>query len=102
MILFSECMGRTALIIHIAVCAVVGLTTSWLFEVFWLAAAFWCSGVMYLTGSLAFVEDSLPGGFDNPDGQSPPLGAWFAVKSAAVSLALVLVGTGFQLRFGLE
>jgi hypothetical protein len=59
---------------------------------------------MYLNGSLATVEDALPGGFDNPDGSATssvtngPAASWYAIKSLAV--VIVLASTGFYIQFG--
>jgi len=70
----------------------------------WLAAALWVSAAMFITGSLATVEDALPGGFDNPDGSETPeyakgIGATkYALRLVGVTLALA--GLGFYVQFG--
>lgn len=62
---------RTACI-HVAVCAIVGGLVAAFTPAKWLAASLWISAAMYINGSLAYVEDALPGGFDNPDGSATP------------------------------
>lgn len=89
-------MNWTPRLIHIAISITVGVAVSVFTHIHWLAASFWCSAVLFLTGSMAYAEDSAPGGFDNPDGTERPLGTWFALKSLGITLVLVLIGFCFQ------
>ena len=92
-------MDRSAVAIHVAICLAVGGVAWWFSGVNWLAATFWCSAVLYLTGSMAYAEDSEPGGFDNPDGRRERLGSAHAITSIAVTAALA--GTGFAIQYWL-
>jgi hypothetical protein len=91
-------MSATAAIVHIVLCVAIGVAVDSFSEVNWLAASFWTSATLFLTGSFAFFEDALPGGFDNPSGCAPHewargwrgLGYW--ARSLAVCLLLVLAG----------
>ena len=62
------------------------------------------SSTMYFNGSVASAEDALPGGFDNPDGSTPPPYAkgWGATKFAIQSLlvTLALASLGLCVQFG--
>jgi hypothetical protein len=93
-------MDRSAFATHVSICLVVGGFAWWFTGVNPLAAAFWCSAVLYVTGSVAYVEDFLPGGFDNPDGRDPPLGSLFALKSFSIALVLAGLGAALQLWLG--
>lgn len=89
-------MNRTALAIHLAVCIAVGLLGAWLTALNWLAAAFWCSAALVFNGIVADVEDSEPGGFNNPDGEGERLGNAQAIKS--FGMVLLLAGVGFAIQ----
>lgn len=95
-------MNLRAACIHVAVCVIVGGLVAAFTPAKWLAASFWISAAMYINGSLAYVEDALPGGFDNPDGSATPsfakgVGATkYALQSIAVTLGLVAVGCYIQ------
>ena len=95
-------MDKKALIWHIGISLIVGGVISYFTDAKWLAAAFWVSAAMYINGSIAYVEDGLPGGFDNPDGTDTPgySKGWGASKFAVSSLAItvVLVGIGFFIQ----
>ena len=93
-------MNRRFALIHVSVCLVVGALVAALTDVHWLAAAFWCSAALFLTGSIAYLEDSVPGGYDNPDGTEKSLGYWFLLKSLGIALLLTLLGFGSQTWFG--
>jgi hypothetical protein len=92
--------SRWQALVHIAICVVIGLCVSAFTDLHWLAVAFWCSAVLFLNGSIACVEDSLPGGFDNPDGCGHPLGVWFIIKSLGITFILGFVGFGLQSWLG--
>ena len=95
-------MDRSALIIHITICLVAGGVISYFSSANWFAASFWVSAALYINGSIAYVEDGLPGGFDNPNGQDTPEYArgrgasWFALKSLGVAVALAMAGAAIQ------
>ncbi len=95
-------MNRSVFAIHVLICLVIGGLIAYFTSAKWLAAAFWVSASLYINGSIAYVEDGQPGGFDNPDGKDTPeyakgLGASiFALKSLAVTLALASVGVLIQ------
>lgn len=87
-----------ALAVHVAVAMLIGGVIAYFTDAKWLAASFWTSAAMFINGSLANVEDALPGGFDNPDGTDTPdfangRGASiYALSSLAITLALVAAG----------
>lgn len=95
-------MSRNAAAVHIAVCVVVGGLVAAFTPAKWLAASLWVSAAMFISGSLAMVEDARPGGFDNPDGSNTPgfakgIGApKFALQSLAITAVLAALGYYFQ------
>jgi hypothetical protein len=97
-------MDLRAAAIHVVVCAAVGGAIAAFTPAKWLAASLWVSAAMYINGSLAYAEDAVPGGFDNPDGSTPPTYAKgrgatkFALQSLLVTLGLA--GLGFWVQFG--
>ncbi|MEI8028161.1 MAG: hypothetical protein WCH35_00095 [Comamonadaceae bacterium] len=97
-------MNLRATCVHVAVCVTVGGLVAAFTPAKWLAASLWISAALYINGSLATVEDALPGGFDNPDGSAtPPIakgtGATkYALQSLAVTLGLPALGCYFQFK----
>jgi len=95
-------VNKKALIVHIGICLVVGGLISYFTSTKWLAASFWVSAAMYINGAIAEVEDSLPGGFNNPDGNETTkiVKGWRATKFAITSLfiTIVLVIIGYMLQ----
>lgn len=95
-------MDKKAFIIHISICLIIGGIIAFFTNVKWFAASFWISAALYIHGSLAYYEDAMPGGFDNPDGKEIPeytkgFGAfkyWFC--SAAMSIVLTVIGLLIQ------
>jgi hypothetical protein len=91
-------MNKEALAWHIGISLLIGGAISYFTAAKWLAAAFWVSAAMYINGSIAYVEDAKPGGFDNPDGTETPeyakgKGATkFALTSLAVTVVLASIG----------
>jgi hypothetical protein len=65
-------LDRVALAWHIGICLLIGGVVAYFTPAKWLAASFWVSAGLYISGSLAFYEDAVPGGFDNPDGNETP------------------------------
>lgn len=98
-------MNLRASAVHVAACLVVGGLVAAFTPAKWLAAAFWVSAALFFNGSMAAVEDAVPGGFDNPDGSATPsLAKGFgAIRFTLVSLAItaVLACLGFYVQFGL-
>jgi hypothetical protein len=88
---------------HVTVCVVIGAVVAALTPAKWLAASLWVSAAMFINGSLAAVEDTRPGGFNNPDGaDTPPFAKGFgATKFALQSLLITvaLAGLGFLVQF---
>ena len=90
-------------VLHLAICVVIGAVLAALTPAKWLAASLWVSAAMFINGSLAAVEDALPGGFDNPSGADTPsfakgFGATkFALQSLVITAALA--GLGFLVQF---
>jgi len=91
-------MDKRAAIWHIGIALVIGGVVSSFTDLHWLAASFWVSAAMFLNGSVAFYEDGLPGGFDNPDGgknhefvRGKKL-VVYAAQSIAVTLVLISIG----------
>ena len=95
-------MKNRSAALHVAVSLALGGIISGVSPAKWVAATFWASALLFLLGSLAVFEDSLPGGFDNPDSsEGAPIvngvGAfYFWTKSLAVCALLVTVGIGLQ------
>ena len=87
---------------HIGICIVIGGVIAYFTSAKWLAASFWVSAAMFINGSIAYVEDSQPGGFNNPDGTDTQdfakgSGATkFAIKSFAITICLAAIGFLFQ------
>ena len=96
-------MNIRAIVLHVAACVVVGGVLAALTPVKWLAASLWVSAAMFINGSLAAVEDTRPGGFDNPSGTDTPSfakgfgGTRFALQSLVITV--VLAGLGFLAQF---
>ena len=94
-----------ALAAHLAIALLVGGAISYFTDAKWLAASLWVSAAMFINGSLAYVEDARPGGFDNPDGTDTPHFAkgWGATKyvlsSLAIFVGLVIAGFVVQTQF---
>ena len=88
---------KKAFIIHISICLFIGGIIAFFTNAKWFAASFWVSAGLYINGSLAYYEDALPGGFENPDGKETPeyakgFGAfkfWFCSIAMAIVLALI-------------
>ena len=93
-------MNRRFAFIHVLICVLAGALVAALTDVHWLAASFWCSAALFITGSIAYIEDSIPGGFDNPEGTEESLGYWFLLKSIGIALVLALLGFASQTWFG--
>jgi hypothetical protein len=93
-------MNRRFAFIHVLICLLVGALAAALTDLHWLATSFWCSAALFFTGSIAYIEDSLPGGFDNQDGTEKTLGYWFLLKSLGITVVLALLGMGSQTWFG--
>jgi len=95
-------MDKKALMIHISVCIVIGGVIAFFTSAKWLAASFWVSAALFIDGALAYYEDVLPGGFDNPDGKNTPkfakgIGAFkFWFNSIAISVGLAVIGLIIQ------
>ena len=95
-------MDKKALLWHILICLIVGGAISYFTAAKWLAAAFWVSAALFIYGSLAYVEDGAPGGYDNPDGTDTPdyakgSGAsLYALKSLAITIILASTGLFIQ------
>ncbi len=95
-------MNKEALMWHIGICLVIGSVISYFTSATWLAASFWVSAALFINGSIAYVEDSQTGGFDNPDGTDTPefVKGWsatkFAISSFLITICLVMVGFLFQ------
>jgi hypothetical protein len=95
-------MDIRSLVIHILVCIGIAGILAYFTELKWLAGAFLVSAVLFINGSIAYVEDGKPGGFDNPDGNETPeyaegTGATlFAVKSFCVFVILLSIGLYIQ------
>ena len=91
-------------VVHVVVSVIIGCVIAAFTPAKWLAASLWVSAAMYTNGSLAFIEDAQPGGFENPDGSTPPPYArgWGATKFAlqSVLVTLTLAGLGFWVQFG--
>ena len=91
--------------VHVSICLVVGGIISYFSSARWLAASFWVSASLSLNGSLAFYEDALPGGFDNPDGSNPAAitGGFGALRfwAKALAVAITLAAIGFAIQFWL-
>ena len=87
---------------HVAIAFAVGGAIAYFTDAKWLAASFWVSSAMFINGSIAYVEDGRPGGFDNPDGTDTPDFAkgWGATKYALSSFAIFagLVAAGFVVQ----
>ncbi len=98
-------MDIRAAAIHVAVCVAIGGLVAAFTPAKWVAAALWVSAALFINGSLAFVEDARPGGFDNPDGSATPSfakgvgAAKYAVRSLAITVGLAALG--FYVQFGL-
>ena len=96
-------MDLRAATINLAVCTVVGGLVAAFTPAKWLAASLWVFAALFINGSLAFFEDALPGGFDNPDGSNtPPFvkgvgAARFWLQSLAVTAAALALG--FYIQF---
>lgn len=90
---------------HLAIALAVGGTIAYFTDAKWLAASIWVSAAMYINGSLANVEDALPGGFDNPDGTDTPdfargrRATKYALSSFAIFISLVVAGFIVQTQF---
>lgn len=83
--------------IHVALAISIGGMVAAFTPARWLAASLWVSAAMMLNAAIAVVEDARPGGFDNPDGTTPPPGAnALAFKVAAMALALAALGVAAQ------
>jgi hypothetical protein len=93
-------MYRRFAFIHVLICIIVGALVATFTNVHWLAAAFWCSAVLFITGSIGYIEDSMPGGFDNPEGTVKSLGYKFLLKTLGIAFALAQLGFGSQVWFG--
>jgi len=95
-------MNWKGFIAHVLICLVVGALIAYFSHAKWLAAALWVSAALFINGSLAYYEDALPGGFDNPHGShtSPithGLGALrYWVVSLGVSAGLAVAGLFVQ------
>jgi hypothetical protein len=50
------------------ICSLVGGAVAAFSPVKWLAASLWVLAALHANGAIAALEDSRPGGFDNPDG----------------------------------
>ena len=91
-----------ALAAHAAIALIVGGAISYFTDAKWLAASLWVSAAMFINGSLANVEDTRPGGFNNPDGTDTPdiAKGWGATKYALSSLVIFvgLVVAGFVVQ----
>ncbi|CAA0103297.1 Uncharacterised protein [Halioglobus japonicus] len=91
-------MDRVALAWHIGICIIIGGVVAYFTPAKWIAASFWVSAALYINGSLAFYEDAIPGGFDNPNGTDTPgfakgVGASkYAVSSLVVTIVLATNG----------
>jgi len=91
-------MAKVAFTSHIGICLIVGAVIALSTPANWLAASFWVSAALYINGSLAFYEDAIPGGFENPDGANTPdfakgVGALkHAVFTLAITVALATIG----------
>lgn len=90
---------------HVLIAFLIGGAIAYFTDANWLAASFWVSAAMFINGSIANVEDGLPGGFDNPDGTDAPdyakgRGAtMYALKSFGIAVALVFAGFVVQTQF---
>ena len=93
-------MNRRFAFIHVLICLIVGTLVAEFTTVHWLSAAFWCSALLFITGSIAYIEDSMPGGFGNPDGTAKSMGYWYLFKSLGITFALVLLGFASQTWLG--
>ena len=80
---------RRAFLAHVAIALIVGGMFSYFTNAKWIAASFWVSAALFINGSLAYVEDARPGGFDNPEGTETPeyVKGWGATKFALSSFA---------------
>ena len=91
-------MDKKALIIHISISLIIGGIIAFFTNAKWFAASFWVSAALYINASLAYYEDALPGGFDNPDGKEIPeyakgFGAFkFWFSSILTSIVLAVIG----------
>lgn len=96
-------MNLRAAALHVAVCVAVGGLLAAFTPAKCLSASLWVSAALFITGSLAHVEDALPGGFDNPDGSATPSFAKgpgatkYALQSLAITLGLAALG--FYIQF---
>ena len=90
---------------HVLIVVLIGGGIAYFTDAKWLAASLWVSAAMFINGSIANVEDGIPGGFDNPDGSDTPdyakgRGAIkYALKSLGIALALVFAGFVVQTQF---
>jgi len=97
-------MDTRAAAIHIAICLVVGGLIAAFTPAKWLAASLWTSASLFINGSLAYAEDARAGGFDNPDGSTPPpytggrKASLFAARSLVITVGLAALG--FFAQFG--
>ncbi len=95
---YLDAMDRNARLIHILICVVIGGVVAYFSSIKWLAASLWVSASLFFNGSLAYYEDALPGGFDNPNGRHTPafvqgFGALrFWASSLAITMALAMAG----------
>lgn len=91
-------MESRSAFIHIAVAISVGALIAVFTPARWIAASLWVSSAMMVNGAIATIEDAMPGGFENPDGESPIHGSSalaFKVTIAAITLACL----GFAVQF---
>lgn len=92
-------MNLRATAINIAICIAVGGMVAHFTSAKWLAAALWVFAALFANGTIALIEDSRPGGFDNPDGLEPrPFTYRFLLGSLLVVCAALAGGAYIQAR----
>jgi len=85
-------------LVHLGIAFAIGGLLAALTPARWIAASLWVSSAMLVNGAIAMVEDSRPGGFDNPEAASPTQGAG-VLASRVTALAVAVAGLGFAAQF---
>jgi hypothetical protein len=87
---------------NLAICAAVGGAISYFSPVKWVVASLLIFAAFLLNGTVAMIEDGLPGGFENPDrlaSSTKSLRNW-CVVAADLVIAATAAGAGAYIQYG--
>jgi lipopolysaccharide export LptBFGC system permease protein LptF len=79
------------------VCLAVGGAAAAFTSLSWLAATCFILAALLINGALATLEDSRPGGFDNPDGTGGRVPAGPILTTVAIAVGVLLLGAWIQI-----